>query len=129
MMNVRQGLPPRKLYRFSHSTAAGGWLFAWKTKEGAEVQHKAELRERLAFIVQRFSLIDATIKVYPSIVFLFFTAKPSINQHDVVAAVLESLGSLERWNAQYLLTGAYDLQEAYIRRDLAQMGFAYDKGE
>lgn len=126
--NMEQGMPRRKTYRFAHSVGQGGWLFAWKTKEGAEIAHKEALREKLNAIIKQHQLLDPTVKIYHSILFFFFTSKPSVNHNLIVDMVAQNISNLEAWDDEYLFTGAYDLQEAYVRRDLKRFGFDYDEG-
>ena len=126
--NIAQGLPPRKTYKFGHSVCQGGYFFAWKTKKGAELQRGDELRRRVNLVVQQFALIDTTLKVYDSIFFLFFMFKPSIRRQDIIDALVESIGDLEEWDDKHLCTGAYDLQEKYIRNELQKWGFDYEQG-
>ena len=117
----------RKLYKFNHSVAQGGYLYAHKTKDGA-VMDKAGLKNLLETIVKKHELFDATIKVYDSFFFLFFMFKPSLKLQDLIGSIQESSVPFGTWDEDYIWTGVYDLQEKFVRKDLERFGYNYEEG-
>jgi hypothetical protein len=118
----------RKLYKFSHSVAQGGYLYAHKTVDGASIENKEGLRNALNAVRKRFELIDATIKVYGTIFFLFFMAKPKAVHAELIETIQNNIAPFGDWSDEYIYTGVYDLQEEYIREYLRKAGFDYDIG-
>ena len=121
-------MPPRKLYKFSHSIHQGGYLYMHKTTHEGLIRNREELRKALEETAKKFGLIDVTIKIYDNIFFLYFMMKPSIAPAKIIDSVQESITTLNSWHKDYLLTGVYDLQEEYVRKNLKEMGFDYDSG-
>lgn len=62
----------RIIYKYGHSLSKGGNLYTHKASEGI-ITNKAGLRNALNAIVLKHKLIDATIKIYDDIFFLFFS--------------------------------------------------------
>ena len=118
----------RVVYKFGHSVHRGGYLYAHKKKEMMPLKNKEGLRNVLSAIVKKFELIDATIKIYDTIFFLFFTMKPSVKPLDIIESIQKNIGSFAEWTNDYLYTSVYDLQEKNIRKDLRKLGFDYDRG-
>ena len=54
--------------------------------------------------------------------------KGTILKYALQNAVQRNMQSFGEWDKDYLFTGVYDLQEQYIRKDLENLGFDYDKG-
>ncbi|MFH1916765.1 MAG: hypothetical protein ABIJ21_05855 [Nanoarchaeota archaeon] len=119
-------LPPRKIYKFSHSIGQGGFLYSHKIQIG-RIQNKDGLRNMLQAVGKQFKLIDVTVKIYDDIFFFFFlfhTARPV----DLINKLQEHLHEYGEFTSDYLYTTVYDLQEEYLRKDLKEYGFDYDKG-
>lgn len=121
-------MPPRKLYKFSHSIHQGGYIYAHKTSHEGLIRNREELRKALEETAKKLELMDVTIKIYDSIFFIYFMMKPSIAPARIIDSVQENIGPLNCWHKDYLFTGVYDLQEEYVRKDLEKMGFDYEKG-
>jgi hypothetical protein len=121
-------LPPRKLYKFSHSVAQGGYLYAHKTASGEPIKDRETLRKVLEEVAKNLELIDVTVKIYNDIFFLFFLMKPKFAPAQIIDSVQEAIKPLGNWHPDFLFDGVYDLQEAYVRNNLEKMGFDYDKG-
>ena len=118
----------RRIYKFSHSVARGGDLYAHKCQEGSTITNKDELRNLLQAIAKRFELGDVTIKIYNTIFFLFFQMKLSLALQEIIDAVQEKITLFSKWDEDYVITGVEDLQERYLRKDLEKWGLDYDKG-
>lgn len=121
-------MPPRKLYKFSHSIYQGGYLYAHKTSHEGLIRNREQLRDAIEKTTKKLELMDVTIKIYDSIFFLYFMMKPSIAPAKVIDSIQENIKPLDVWHKDYLFTGVYDLQEPYIRKDLERMGFDCEKG-
>ena len=117
----------RRVYKFSHSVAQGGYLYAHKTKEG-KISNKEGLRNLLNALAKKYELIEVTIKVYENIFFLFFQIKPSLKSADLIDNLQAHIDLFGLFDDTYILTGVYDLQEKYVRKDLERFGYDYDKG-
>ncbi len=119
----------RLLYKFSHSTHQGGYLYAHKTKDGHVIENKEGLRNALSAIVKQFDLIDTTIKIYDGIFFLFFMMKPSVVPQQVIDGIQKNIAPFSEWVDDYVYAGIYDLQERFIREDLRKKwGVDYERG-
>ncbi len=114
----------RKTYRFSHSVAQGGLLYAHKGK----IEDKDKVREALHEVCDRLKLMDVTIKVYETALFLFFMMRPSLAQIEVISAIQKAISGLGSWEEEYMFIGVYDLQEEYVREELEKFGFEWEKG-
>src|SRR3989338_6141737 len=110
----------RKMYKFSHSVAQGGFLYAHRISTGTIV-NKEGLCNALSDISKKHELIDVTIKVYDTIFFLFFMLKPSLVPQKLIDSIQENTASFGSWDENYLWTGVYDLQEKYIREYLTKV--------
>jgi len=117
----------RTLYKFSHSVAQGGNVYAHKVKQG-NIQNKDGLKNALNALSIKFKLIDAAAKVYDTIFFFFFHVPKSLAPAALIDSIQKNIGSFGEWDEEYLFTGVYDLQERYIRKDMEKFGFDYDKG-
>ena len=117
----------RTLYKFSHSVAQGGNLYAHKVRHGF-IKNKDGLKNALNALSIKFKLIDPTAKVYDTIFFFFFHIPKALAPATLIDAIQRNINSLAEWDENYLFTGVYDLQEKYIRKDLKHFGFDYDKG-
>lgn len=118
----------RKTYKFSSMVCQGGYLYSRKLLSGEFIEDKEGLRDALMVVAGKFKLIDVTIKIYGSVFFFFFMAKPSVVPLDVINSIQEDISSFSSWDENYVYTGVYDLQEEYVRKDLEKWGFDYDKG-
>src|SRR3989344_6680427 len=107
----------RKLYKFSHSVAQGGYLYAHRTRDSS-VLNIDGLNVFLENIVKKHSLFDVTIKVYDDIFFLFFMSKLSLKPQDLIDSIQEGIVPFGKWDEDYIWTGVYDLQEKFVRKDL-----------
>jgi|SRR3989338_1689639 len=117
----------RRIYKFSHSVAQGGNLYAHKVKHGT-IGDKEGLKKALNEISSRLKLIDPTIKVYDTIFLFFFHIPNSLAPLAIIEAVQAALPPFGEWDEEYLFTGVYDLQEKYVRKDLEKWGLDYDAG-
>ena len=117
----------RTLYKFSHSVAQGGNLYAHKVSQGI-INNKDGLKNALSAVSIKFKLIDPTIKVYGAIFFFFFHVPKSLAPAALIDSIQKNMQHFGEWDKDYLFTGVYDLQEKYIRKDLEKWGFDYDKG-
>ncbi|HIH11114.1 TPA: hypothetical protein HA241_02915 [Candidatus Woesearchaeota archaeon] len=117
----------RMVYKFSHSVARGGYLYAHKCREENTITNKDGLRYLLQTIAKKYELIDVTIKVYDKIFFLFFQMKLSLAPQEIIDAVQEKITSFSEWDEDYVITGVDELQEKYLRKDLEKWGMDYDK--
>lgn len=127
-MKKEIGRDGRVLYKFSHSVCQGGYVYVHKTKEGHSIQNKFGLRNFLIALSKKLELIDATVKVYDKIIFVFFQTKPLLAPRTVADRIVEGIYDFGQWDEHYLFTGCYDLQEEYLRKDMEKFGFDYDKG-
>ncbi len=118
----------RKLYKFSHSVAQGGFLYSHKVKEGEKIADKEGLRAALKAVAEHYRLVDVTIKVYDTIFFLYFMLRPSIVLQNLIDAVQKTILPFSSWAEEYLWTGVYDLQDNYLRKELENWGFEYEQG-
>ena len=126
-MKIETDKNGRRLYKFSHSVAQGGYLYAHKTANNA-IANKDGLRNALNAIAKKFELIDVSIKVYGNIFFLFFMSKPSLVPQELIDSIQSNTVSFAEWDENYLWTGVYDLQEKYLREYLAKAEYDYDDG-
>lgn len=115
----------RRMYKFSHSVAKGGYLYAHKTT-GDAIANQEGLRNALNAIAKKFELIDVTIRVYDTIFFVFFMSKPSLAPQKLIDSIQSNTASFAEWDNDYLWTGVYDLQETYLREYLTKAGYDYD---
>ena len=122
------GMPPRKTYRFSSSACEGGYLYIHKTADGEQIADKDGLRRALVLTGEQLGLIDVTVKIYNSLFFFFFMMKNNVKPITVIECIQEEINKFGKWHDGEFFGTAYDLQEAYIRRDLEKLGFDYDKG-
>jgi len=116
----------RILYKFSHSTAKGGNLYAHKLISG-RIENKEGLRNALNAISVKHKLIDTTIKIYDNIFFLFFHMPKSLAAVELFDSIQKTISLFGEWHEDYVFTGVYDLQEKFIRKDLEKLRFDYDK--
>lgn len=117
----------RKLYKFSSSVCAGGWVFAQRVKSG-KIENKEELRSRLNEAGMKLNLIDATAKIYDNIFFLFFAMNPTLAAAQAIEEIQKSMAGIADWDSQYLFDGIYDVQEEYLKKYLAKTGLDFEKG-
>jgi hypothetical protein len=118
----------RILYKFSHSTAKGGYAYIHKTISSKSIENKLGLRNYLEAISKRYGLIDSNIKIYDTIFFFFFHMPKSLTPAILIESIKKDLLLFGEWDAEYMYTGVYDLQEKFLRKDLDKWGFDYDKG-
>lgn len=118
----------RKLYKYSHSVSKGGNAYIHKTEQGKIIENKAGLRNVLSAIAAKHKLIDVTIKIYDDIFFFFFHIPRSLAPAKLIDSIQKNIDSFASWDKEYLLTGVYDLQERFIRKDLEKWGYGYEKG-
>ena len=118
----------RRLYKFSHSAAHGGYVYVHKSINNAVIKDKEGLRNTLQVIAKKYELIDVTIKVYGTIFFLFFQSKPSLVPQQLIDTIQAETVLFSTWDEDYVWTGVYDLQEKYVRQDLERWRYDYDKG-
>jgi hypothetical protein len=116
----------RTIYKFSHSVQQGGWLYVHNAS--STITEKKELQTALENVRQTYTLFDTTTKIYDKIFFFFFAYNPSIAQDTIILAIRHAIEPLGTWSEKYVITGVYDLQEKYIRKDLEKWGFDYDQG-
>ena len=117
----------RRLYKFSHGVSQGGYMFANKILT-EKIENKEKLREILNVIVEKYQLIDVTIKIYDKIFFIFYMMKPSISQGLIIDSIKAEINTLGNFDEEYIFTSVHDLQEKYVREDLKKFKFDYDKG-
>ncbi len=127
-MKIETDRSGRRLYKFSHSVAQGGYLYAHKCEKRSTITNKEELQNLLQAIARKYQLIDVTTKVYDRIFFLFFQMKPSLAPQRLIDFMLEKTAPYSEWHKNYLWTGVYDLKEGYIREYLRKGGYDYDNG-
>ena len=118
----------RKTYRFSHSVVQGGYLYAHRKTSGEKITDKEGLANMLKAVEKKFGLIDTTIKIYDHIFFYFFMRRPSVDPADIISTIQKHISAFGSWDASYVYTTVYDLQEGYIRKLLKEWGFEYDEG-
>lgn len=118
----------RRVYKFSSLVARGGYLYVHKTKDSNSINNKDGLRNLLQAVAKKHELIDVTIKVYSRIFFLFFQSKPSLRPQSLIDSIQKHIYSFGQWDDNYLWTGVDDLQEKYVRKDLLEWGYDYEKG-
>ena len=126
-MKIETDKNGRRLYKFSHSVAKVGYLYAHKTSDGA-ITNREGLRNTLNAIAKKFELIDVSIMAYDNIFFLFFMSKPSLVPKELIDSIQNNTASFAEWDENYLWTCVYDLQEKYLREYLAKSGYDYDDG-
>lgn len=117
----------RTLYKFSHSVAQGGNVYIHKTKQDS-ISNKKGLENNLNAIITKYKLIDATIKIYDNIFFLFFHMPNSIAPIKLIEIIQKNLNSFAEWDDKYGFEGIYDLHEKDIKNYLKHNGFEYDEG-
>jgi len=115
----------RRIYKFSHSVAQGGTLYAHKT--AGIIENKIGLRNMLHAIAKKHNLIDPVIKVYDHIFFLFFMMHNTSPQ-TLIESIQKNIVPFAAWDEDYIWTGVYDLQEHYLRDYLEKAGYAYEEG-
>ncbi|HII14986.1 MAG TPA: hypothetical protein HA362_01625 [Nanoarchaeota archaeon] len=125
-MKIETDKQGRRIYKFSHSVAQGGYVYAHKAQ--SLISDKEGLRSMLNAISQEFGLIDATIKVYDNIFFFFFMFKPSLVPQKLIDSIQDKIDDFAKWEQEYLFTGVYDLQEKHVREYLRNKGYDYDRG-
>lgn len=118
----------RVLYKFSSSVCQGGYVYAHKTKENTLIMNKGGLRNALHEIAVQYALIDATIKVYDTIFFLFYMTKPMVVPQQLINTIQEKIAPFSTWADQGFYNAVYDLQERFIREELHKWGYDYDQG-
>ena len=99
-----------------------------KTVAGTYITNKIGLKNMFNATSKKFELIDATIKVYDDICFMFFMNKPSLKTETLFDSIHSHLNSFGSWTHEYAYTSVYDLDENYLRVYLNKLGFDYDKG-
>ena len=112
----------RRIYKFSHGVSQGGYMFANKILS-EKIENKEKLREILNEVTKKYELIDVTIKIYDKIFFFFFMMKPSLSQITIIDSIKKEIKTLGNFDEEYLFTNVYDLQEKYVREDLAKFKF------
>lgn len=127
-MKTEIGRDGRKIYKFSSCVSQGGFVYAHKTKEGEKIANKEGLRNALRALAKRFELIDVTIKIYDATFFFFYMTTPSVKPNELLESLQKNISSFAKWDTEHLHTGAYDLQDSFIRKDLKNWGFEYEKG-
>ena len=90
----------RRTYKFSSCVCQGGYLYAQKTKVGSI--NTDGLRNVLTTLTKEYELIDATIKIYEKIFFLFFQMKPSLVPANLINTIQENIGPFGQWNDDYI---------------------------
>ena len=115
----------RKTYKFSHKVVQGGQMYCHKLLN--KIENKLGFKNALKAIVKKYKLIDATIKVYDNIFFIFYLSR-NIAPQTLIDTIHQNMSSFGKWDKDYMFTNVYDLQEKYVRKDLEEMGFDYDKG-
>ncbi|MFH1174645.1 MAG: hypothetical protein V1725_05910 [archaeon] len=126
-MKIESDKTGRRTYKFSHSTAQGGNLYAHKVKQGT-IENKEGLKNALHAVSVRFKLIDPTVKVYDTIFLFFFHIPKALAPAELIDSIQKNTDAYADWDEEYLFTGVYDLQEKYIRKDLEQWELDYDQG-
>ncbi|MFH1510269.1 MAG: hypothetical protein ABIF10_01150 [Candidatus Woesearchaeota archaeon] len=127
-MKVAYDKSGRKIYKFSHSVHQGGYLYCHRVVDNSVITNKDGLKNALKAIAMKFGFLDPTVKVYDRIMFLFFFPRLTTSPKDIIAAIQKNISSFAQWDDEYLWTGAYDLQEKFLKKDLERFGFDYDKG-
>ena len=89
MVKIETDKHGRRIYKFSHSVAQGGYLYAQKTAN--VIENKEGLRNALHAIAKKYGFIDFTIKVYDHIFFLFFMTNKSTIPQDIVDSVQRNI--------------------------------------
>lgn len=115
-----------KIYRFGSTTFQGGYLYVHRTANGETIGDREALREALSVLAGKMGLIDVTIKIYGTIFFLFFVAKPSLRPIDIIRQIQACIPTFGTWDADYVYTGVDGVQEQHIRKELAKWGYEYD---
>jgi len=117
----------RTLYKYSHSVSQGGNVYFHMVKEGV-ILNKTGLKNFLNSIITKFKLIDATIKIYDNIFFLFFHIPKSLAPMQLIETIQKNMSSFAQWKENYDFEEIYDLQEKDVKKYLKNLGFEYDKG-
>ena len=118
----------RTLYKFSHSVAQGGNVYIHKTAQNKIIENKSGLKNALDAVSKKFKLVDPTIKVYNTIFFFFFFVPKSLAPAKLIDSIQKNVSFFAQWDDDYVFTGVYDLQEKFIRKDLENFGFDFNKG-
>ncbi|MBU2638755.1 MAG: hypothetical protein KJ955_07315 [Nanoarchaeota archaeon] len=126
-MKIETDKSGRRIYKFSHSVAQGGWLYAHKASSAA-ISDKEGLRSALTAVSEEVGMFDVTIKIYDNIFFFFFMFKPSMAPQAIIDGIQGKIAGFAEWEEEYLFTGVYDLQEKHVREYLMLKGYDYDKG-
>ena len=118
----------RILYKFSHSAAKGGNAYIHKTTSNSVISDKEGLRNALNEISKKHELIDPSIKIYDNIFFFFFHIPKSLAPAELIESINKNIPSFAEWDEDYVFTGVYDLQDKFLRKDLGEWGYDYEKG-
>ncbi len=127
-MKINYDKNGRKLYKLSHSICQGDFLYSHKTKEGELIKNKENLKNLLNAIAKKLGSIDVRIKIYKNAFFLFYMHKPSINSQQIIEGIQQNISQFALCEKEYLIMGANDLQEKYVKEEPEKRGFNYDKG-
>lgn len=122
------GVEGKVVYKFSHSVHQGGYAYGHKTKENHIIKDREGLRDALNAIARQYGLMDVTIKVYSNIFFIFFMMRPSIAPQKIIDAIQKGIGEFSEWSDDYIFSGMHDLQEKFIKEELAKWGLDYEQG-
>jgi len=117
----------KKLYRFSHSVASGGFIYAHKVEMGI-INNKEGLRNALLTIAKKLKLLDPTIKVYETIFFVFFFPRPTLSEACIIDTIQKNIVGFGKWSHDYVYATLSSIEEEDIRKELTRFGFDYDKG-
>ena len=127
-MKKEIGKDGRILYKFSSSTSKGGNAYIHKTISGKSIENKEGLRNALNEISKKHGLIDPVVRIYDSIFFFFFHMPKSLAPADLIESISKNIPSFAGWDKDYVFTGVYDLQDKFLRKDLEEWGYDYEKG-
>ena len=125
-MKIELDKKGRKLYKFNHSVHQGGYFYCHKA--GKKIDNKDGLRNALNAIAAKLDLIDVTIKIYEDIFFIFFMRKPLTKLIDVIQTIQKNITGFAEWDKEYLYNTVYDLQDKFLKKDMGEWGYDYEKG-
>ncbi|OIO66048.1 hypothetical protein AUJ68_01490 [Candidatus Woesearchaeota archaeon CG1_02_57_44] len=117
----------RTLYIFHRGVAQGGNVYVHKTK-GESIKERDRLRNALNKQAAELDLIDTTIKVYNTIIFIFFHMPKKLSQLELENSIQETIKPFGNWDEENAFMAIYDPQERFIRKDLERWGCNYDDG-
>lgn len=115
-----------KTYRFSHSAAQGGQIYAHKAN--SKITLKESLRKALQKASEELRLIDTTIKIYDDIFFMFFFQRNTTSPAEAINKIQESIKGHAEWNKKYVYGHVNSLEKKQLKKEIEMNGYDYEKG-